>query len=269
MRRLRLPSTLRSEQGVSLMELLVAMLSGTVVMIAMIGLLVFSTTQTSRINERVEADRLGRTVMTRITDELHSSCTGFGTNAIQGPSSTPTAPLESTGPLNLWFISAYGTSTSGNAIEKTVFEHDIRWESKGTNNSSEAYGSLYDYSFESTSGSGPGSTSGKWEFPALKEANAKKTLLSAHVIPMKVSGANTIFQYYTVSSETGSFTLLTKEFSVAATSNTVAKLSINFTQGSEKNGESKLGRAVPFNDGVLLRLDPTETGETAKDEPCT
>src|ERR1700691_5171216 len=100
MRNLALLSTLRSEQGTSLMEMLVAMLSATVIMIAMIGFLIFTTTQTSRVSERVETDRLGRMAMARITDELHSSCTGFGANAIQGPSTTPETPLDSIGPAN-------------------------------------------------------------------------------------------------------------------------------------------------------------------------
>ena len=71
MRSFALLSTLRSEQGTSLMEMLVAMLSATIIMIAMIGFLIFTTTQTSRVSERVETDRLGRMAMARITDELH------------------------------------------------------------------------------------------------------------------------------------------------------------------------------------------------------
>jgi type II secretory pathway pseudopilin PulG len=268
MRTPKLTPRLRDERGFTLIELLVAMLSTTVIMIAMIGLLVFTTNQASRITERVQADRIGRLAMTRITDELHSSCTGFNTDAIQGPSSTVTSPLEPTGALNLWFISAYGSPTSEKAVESTVYEHDIRWESKGTNSSGEKLGNLWDYRFESKSGSGPSSASGKWEFPELKEASAKPILLAKNVTPMSVSGTSTIFQYYTLSHETGAYKLLTENISTAATANTIAKVTISFKQAPE-GGETKLGRAVPFNDAVVLRLNPTETGTATKDEPCS
>jgi Tfp pilus assembly protein PilW len=259
---------LRDENGFTLIEMLVAMLSATIIMIAMIGLLVFTTNQASRISERVQADRIGRTAMTRITDELHSSCTGFGTDAIQGPSSTPTAPLEATGALNLWFISAYGSPSSKEAVQTTVYEHDIRWESTGTSSGGEKLGTLWDDRFESKSGTGPGTSAGKWEFPALEKTKAKATILAKNVIPMSVSGTSTIFQYYTLSSETGAYKLLTEKISAEATANTITKVTISFKQAPE-GGETKLGRTVPFNDAVVLRLNPTETGTNAKDEPCS
>jgi hypothetical protein len=260
-------STLRSEQGLSLMELLVAMLSATVIMIAMIGLLVFSTTQASRISERVETDRLGRMAMARITDELHSSCTGFGADAIQGPSATPETPLESTGPSNLWFISAYGSSSSGLAVQKTVYEHDINWTKTGTDKSGETVGTLSDYSFESVAGSGPGTTSGQWEFHPLKPANAKRRVLAKDVIPLTISGTNTIFQYYELT-EGGSYVQLTENIPTEAKENNIVKVAIAFKQAPE-SGEAKLGRAVSFGDAVVLRLNATQTGESAEDEPCS
>lgn len=267
MRNLALLPTLRSEQGMSLIEMLVAMLSATVIMIAMIGFLIFTTTQTARVSERVETDRLGRMAMAKITDELHSSCTGFGADAIQGPGTTPESPLESIGPTNLWFISAYGSSSSGLAVEKTVFEHDINWTSTGTNKSGETVGKLTDYSFESIAGSGPGTTSGAWEFPALKPANAKKRVLATNVIPLTISGTNTIFQYYELT-ESGSFIQLTANIPTEAKENNIVKVAISFKQ-APASGETKLGRAVSFGDAVVLRLNATQTGESAEDEPCS
>ena len=53
-----------------------------------------------------------------------------------------------------------------------------------------------------------------------------------------------------------------------AAASKVAKVAISFTQAPE-GGETKLGRAVAFNNAVVLRLNPTETGAGAKDETCT
>jgi hypothetical protein len=267
MRLFDLLSTLRDEQGTSLMELLVAMLSATVIMIAMVGLLIFTTTQTSRVSERVETDRLGRMAMARITDELHSSCTGFGADAIQGPSTTPETPLESIGPSNLWFISGYGSPTSREAVQKTVYEHDINWVSTGKSKSGETVGTLTDYSFQSVAGTGPGTTSGQWEFPVLKKANAKVRVLATNVIPLSVSGTNTIFQYYELT-ESGSFVQLTENLPTEAKENNIVKVAIAFKQ-APASGETKLGRAVSFGDAVVLRLNATQTGESAEDEPCS
>lgn len=261
----RLTSTLRAEHGTSLLELLVAMASATIIMIAMVGLLQFTTTQASRISERVQSDRIGRLAMTRVIEELHSSCTGFGAQAIQGPSTTPSSPLETSSPTNLWYVSAYGSPTSKSAVEKTVYLHDISWAEEAKKN---GQGTLTDYSFESVSGSGPGTTAGNWEFPTLEVAKAKKRVLATKVTPVTISSTKTVFQYYTLSSSTGSFTRLTEKIPAEAAASKIAKVAISFTQAPE-GGETKLGRAVSFNDAVVLRLNPTETGEGAKDETCT
>ena len=62
-------------------------------------------------------------------------------------------------------------------IEK-VYEHDIHWTSTGKSKTGETVGTLTDYRFESTAGSGPASKSGKWEFPTLETKNAKARVLA-------------------------------------------------------------------------------------------
>lgn len=259
-----------ADQGFTLIELLVAMALAMVVMLALFVILEFSTTQEARISERVQADRIGRRSMTKIVDELHSSCTGFGATAIQAPGTTPTAPLEKIGPLNLWFISAYGSSSSASAVQTKVYEHDVHWASTGTSNTGETLGTLTDYAFESTAGSGPGTKSGKWEFPALEVAHAQPHVLAQNVIPPTISSTNTIFQYYKLSSSTGAFTALSSgEVPTAASANEVAKITINFTQAPEAGSTKRGGRTVPFSDAVVLRFNATETGTEAEDETCT
>ncbi|HLH13868.1 MAG TPA: hypothetical protein VKV16_03690 [Solirubrobacteraceae bacterium] len=261
-------SLLRSERGASLMELLVAMSSATIVMVALITILSFSSGQEIRISDRVQADRTGRAAMTRIIDELHSSCTGFGAAAIQQPSGTPKSPLLSAGPLNLWFISAYGSSTSASAIPSTVYEHDINFTYTGTNSSSVRLGKLTDYTFQSKAGSGPKGSTQKWEFPALEAGNATARVLAKNVIAPEISGKETIFQYYKLNSETGVYSPIEEsKISTEAASGAIAKVSIAFQQAPE-DAKTTVDRVVPFSNAVVLRLDPAETGSGSSDEPC-
>ncbi len=180
----------------TLIELLVAMAAAIVVMLALFATLEFSARQESRITERVQANRGGRYAMTEMVENLHSACVGFNADAIQAPSTKPTSPLGELGPTDLWFISANGSPSSGEAVIKTVYEHDVHWVSTGKSSTGETLGTLTDYSFESTAGSGPSSKSGKWEFPTLESKNAKARVLATNVIPQSLSGTSTIFQYY-------------------------------------------------------------------------
>jgi len=145
-----------------------------------------SLRQNARIGDRVQSDRLGRTALNKVVDELRSACTGFGSSAIQAPSTTPTSPLASTGPLNLWFLTAYGSASSGEAAITEVTEHDVVWTSTGTSNTGEALGKLTDYSWKSTGGEPPNSP---WTFNAvLSTATATKArVLATNVVPAVIA----------------------------------------------------------------------------------
>ena len=80
------------------MELVVAMAAGIVVTGALFAILDVSLHQSARITDKVQADQLGRTAMTAMTDELHSACIA--------PEVTP-VQAESSG-TELRFVTAYG-----------------------------------------------------------------------------------------------------------------------------------------------------------------
>src|ERR1700740_3101773 len=145
----------RSERGFTLMETLMAMVTGVIVTGALLAILEVSLRQQTRITDHAQADQIGRTRMNNIVDALHSSCTGFSATAIQAPKETPASPLAVTGPVNLWFLSAYGNSSSGAAVLTGVTEHDVNWTSTGTSNTGLPLGTLTDYSFASTGGTSP------------------------------------------------------------------------------------------------------------------
>jgi hypothetical protein len=251
-----------AEDGFTLVELLVGMVTAIIVVGAVLGVLDFALRQQSRITDRVQADQIGRLAMANMIDELHSSCTGFGATAIQAPGTTPTSPLASTGPVDLWFLSAYGNPSSEKAVLGSVTEHDIHWASTGTSNTGESLGTLTDYAFASNGGSAPG-----WTFPAPTIANAQAHRLAASVIPGKIAGVSTIFQYYKYNSSGQAMALSAAELPAATANKEVAKVTISLTQAPE-DGDTRTGRLASLSDSTVLRFNSTVNSPGAENLPC-
>ena len=250
------PLTPSAEQGFSLLEVLIAMLSSIVVVIALYSIINFTLNQEVRTNEIVQADQVGRTAISGVVEELHSSCTGVA--PVQEPTGTLKSPLAKNGPLSFWFISAYGDTGSGNAVLPEVTKHDIVWTSNGTSNTGKTLGTLTDYAFKSEATS----KYPEWKFPPLETSNAKATILAKDVIPNEINSEATIFQFYKY--ENGALVTSKPPFTVEAAEH-VAKVTIGFSQastggglGSTSGGDTRTGRAAGFSDSVVLRLDPTE-----------
>ncbi len=249
-----------AEQGFTLIEVLVGMVCSIVVLFTLYAILNFTLNQETRITEVVQADQVGRTAMSKIIEELHSSCTGV--TPIREPSSTPESPLEKTGPLNLWFISVYGDSSSGEASISSVTLHDINWKETGTSNTSKKLGTLTDYSFPSESTS----TYPEWKFPSPKTSKATAKILAYNVSPTEAKTETTIFQYYKYKSGSSGAELeaLPSSSLTATTAEDVAKVTIGFSQASS-SADTRTDRTASFSDSVVLRIDPTESGSEG---PC-
>ena len=259
--------TLAAQHGTTLIELLVAMVTGTVVLFALLAILEFSTNQDARISDRVQANRIGRVAMAKVIDELHSACTGFGETAIQGPSETPTSPLAApTGATDLWFISDYSNENAGAAFDNEPILHDIHWAATAAQSPIGQAFTITDYRFTHIGGSPE-----KWEFQPLTAANEKA---DAHVLATNVRAPTlpstaTLFHYYKFESKTSSklLELGSSEIAAAATGAEIAKVSVNFTQAPEGT-DTKPSSAVSLSDSVLLRFNPSETGTEAQNVPC-
>lgn len=78
----------RDQRGFTLMETLVAMITGIVVIGALFAILESSTKQTARLSELAQATQTGNVAMTHILDELHSACVAAGFAPVQ-QGSTP------------------------------------------------------------------------------------------------------------------------------------------------------------------------------------
>jgi prepilin-type N-terminal cleavage/methylation domain-containing protein len=254
-RRLRRAGT--PADGFTLIEMLVAILIGVIITGALLAILEFSLRQTARISDRAQTDRIGRTAMSAMVEELRSSCTGFGATAIQAPSTTPTSPLASGNGSNLWFLSAYGNSTSGQAVISKLLQHDINWTETSKNSSGERLGTLTDYSF---TGSGE---SPNWTFPTLSTTNATTAkVLAKNVIPP--AGETTLFHYYKYDTTPTSSTygelieVGSSELPLTTTTaKTIAQVKIAFAQAPE-SGDSRPGHTTSLSGGVVLRFTGPE-----------
>jgi Tfp pilus assembly protein PilW len=250
--------SLRSEQGLTLVELLVAMVTSLVVGGALLGILGFSLRQETRITDRVQADQIGRTAMTKVIEQLRSSCTGLDSTAIQGPSTTPTSPLATTGATDLWFLTAYGSAGAASAAVTGVTEHDIHWT---PNTTGAQIGTLYDYSWPSTGGEPPYSA---FTFNStLSTTTAAKKVLATNVIPLETSKIFAYYKYETNPASTATYGTLVafpaNAQPTATTAKLVAKVAIGFKQAPE-HGDTREGHTTTFNSSVLLRFRPTESG---------
>jgi hypothetical protein len=87
-------SAARNERGFTIIELLVAMVTGLIVTGVLFTVLEFSTNESTRIGDVAQASQLGRTTMTHIVDELHSACFASGFAPVQEKSSESTLIFE-------------------------------------------------------------------------------------------------------------------------------------------------------------------------------
>jgi predicted RecA/RadA family phage recombinase len=235
-------SSLSGEAGFTLIEALVAMVSGLIVVAAAFAILQVSLRQTTRIADKVSADQRGRMAMEKIMLELHSSCVSNGANPI----------LVGSEGSKLIFESHTGTSepffTSG-------LKHIITLE--GT--------TLVDRYYQSTTG-----VEGKWRYPAESEPTKTVTILTNVYAP----GSGTMFEYFKYTKLTakelaeGKHVALNQILAVplsAADAKSAAKVNVNFNAAPDTNNTAT-GRVIAFNAGAVLRLTPAT--DTGANEPC-
>jgi Tfp pilus assembly protein PilW len=247
----------RDARGFTLIETLVAMVSGLVVLGAAFAILEISLHQSSRIADVAQATQLGRTAMTRIVDELRSSCLA------------PTfAPLqEGSAESKLIFIDAFSEKSEiGTAsAEKEghgAYKHEIVW--------SEAAHTLTDTVRPSTGGSSPKFT---WGEPT-------NVLIGKEITK---TGSTPIFKYYayavkpaTGTSEASSTleekTPLTVPLTATAAAQAASVL-ISFNTAPERGltkaeGTAKAGRSVDFASQVTLAFSAPGTEAKIEQGPC-
>lgn len=230
-----LPIVRSAEHGFTLVEMLVAMVSGMVVILATLSVLDISISQSSRITERVDANQRGRLAMEKILLELHSSCIADPFTPVQ-PESTDT---------KLRFISQTGNEASFT----TVTRHEIALNT-GT-------GQLNDTIYVSNPVEGTTMT-----FPATPTRT--EVLLTG--VSQSKEGAKVlpVFSYYKYAggnlSTTEETIPLSKEDAEAT-----AEVTVAFTV-APSSGRTAADRTVDLTNTAVLRYDPASAG--GSNTPC-
>jgi type II secretory pathway pseudopilin PulG len=220
----------RDRRGFTLIETLVAILTGVIVTGATFSILDISLRQSSRIADRVSANQRGRIAMEKVQLELHSSCVSVSVNPIQ---------TGSTG-ANIKFLSQRGSEPYFTSMTK----HEI-FLSGGT---------LKDASYQSNGG-----TEGKWKFPEAPTITT--TLLTGVTAPSK----GTMFEYFKYKGASLATQLPASPSLTEAEAKSATKINVNFTVAPE-TGNVKDDRQIELSDSAVLRLTPSTS--VGGNEPC-
>ncbi len=253
-------AVLSDEGGFSLIELLVAIISGIAVCFALFAILNISTDQTARLTGYAQATQQSRIAMNKIVDELHSACLAPGFAPVQAESSGS----------ELRFINAYSEEA---VISRTqVDKHRIVWNKEAE--------TLTDYTYPATK---------EITWPTFEysptESPAGGTLLATNVTQSESGGKKVpIFQYYSYTGEpnesatTGLSTLNTTPLITGAeklnekTAPTAASVLITFNAGP-RDGKTAIGATGKgVSDGlqtqVTLSFSVPISDTEVVDAPC-
>jgi prepilin-type N-terminal cleavage/methylation domain-containing protein len=197
----RLLSRLRRNQhGFTLIETLVAMVTGVIVTGALFTILDFSVKQSSRLSQVAQASQVSRTAMTHIVDELHSACLSTGFTPVEAGST----------PSKLVFITGY--SEAAEIPFESVRKEEVEYVLVG--------GKGYLKEKVATAASEP-------NFREYTFGSPSTITIAENISPYEESGSNPIFKYY----EYGSTT------STGATEAAVTLNQVPLTASAELNAE--------------------------------
>jgi prepilin-type N-terminal cleavage/methylation domain-containing protein len=255
------------QDGFTLVEMLVALVTGLVVMFALFGMLKATTNQTRFVTDRVQTDRLGRQAMTRIVDELHSACIAREATPIQSKSKETVLVF-----YNAYSEGAEVKSTSESKVaSESVYEHEIIYE-PGEKNT----GKLKEKIYPSTEVVLPN----KVVFSATP---AKTVTIAEDVkqIETKSKEKLPVFEYLQYGSEAtseanASITTLEKiplkeGETLGANAASAAGVGINFEQtptNRETRNENSLGQGLPLQTQITLALGAPNAETPIVDAPC-
>jgi len=203
----------RDRRGFTLVETLVAMLTGVIVTGALFAILEYSVRQSARLSAAAQATQASRGAMTHVVDELRSAClsSGFTPIIANGESA------KSATPTKLIFVNGYDEKTEkekeppaelpASGIHKDVIEYN------------EATRQLTDKTYIATSNS-PTETFEKYTFPANPNSTVR---LAENVEPVEKRAVFEYFKYAPKSSTetTGAASTLEEKESLTPKSTSV------------------------------------------------
>ena len=235
--------------------MLVAIVTGIVIMLALFAILEFSTRQASRAGDVLQATQQGRGTLTRIIDELRSSCVSVGATPV----------LKCSTASVLWFENAFSESA---IIPKTsAFQHKLFLAEN------EKGGTLWDWTYPATGGTEPPFT--------YTGSTPKQVVLSEDVSHAKTASGESIpiFQYYKYSTTPGAveanksvstLTAMTPpagEGFTAEEAKKVASVLVSFRAAPSDNS-SAVGRDADFSGQATFAFSTPAAEATISSGPC-
>lgn len=241
------------ERGFTLIETLVAAITGIVVVGALFAILEVSLHQTTRVSDYAQASQLGRTTMTRVVNQLHSACLAPGFAPVLAGSTAS----------ELRFVNAYSSA----AEIPSAQEHRIKFEN----------GLMTDTSRPSTATS-------KWPSFVFEEKPTVTRIGERLEQSEGESGKpEPVFQYYkyATASNGGEEERAGKKVAVAlgaltpisgtelssSTAKEAAAVLISF-RTLPSNGSKQPGRSTDLNTQVVFAFSAPGTESTIKASPC-
>ena len=223
---------LRDETGTTLIELMVALMTGLVIISALTAVILTTLHGSARVTARVEATQRARLALGKLMEEVHSACVT--------PEIAPVKP-ESDGSL-LRFIHQTGSEVSPTPVLSVI---------------SLSGDTLSQSDYEATGGTAP-----NWTFS--EEPSSTQTLLT-DVSPTPPSSS--IFSYYSYSGGTISETPQATPLSESEAALTV-EVHAALTAAPEHTPVSDAGSSASVQDSATLRLTPPSFNEGSPARPC-
>jgi type II secretory pathway pseudopilin PulG len=246
-----------AEGGFTLIETLVAMVTGLVITGALFAVLEVSLHQSARLSDVAQATQLGRTAMTHVVDELHSACLSSGFTPVR----------EKSTENKLIFVNAYSKEAEISSARKD----EIVWEKES--------GTLTDYTYPSVGGTSP---EFKW---AEKPSPEKGVRIGEHISKAELTNEKKeketppIFQYYAYTTKPStsptapSSTLKEQTLAgaktglTAAEAATVASVVISF-KAAPSDGRTELGRGTSLTNQMTFAFEAPSSESPIEAAPC-
>jgi hypothetical protein len=229
-------SRLRQEDGVTLMELLVAATVGVILSLALFAFLDTTSRSSEQTAARIDAAKLGRPVMASIIDRLHSTCVAPDVQPIRAGSNANTIDF---------------VHQTGSAVTLTPVRRTISWQ---LNSGSSTEGRLVESIYPVVGGTAP-----NWTFSSTPSQT--RTMLT----PVERVG-NTIFKYWYYAAN-GALTQFPAGTTLTADQAAqVVQVGVNFDVPSRVAKDTEGG--TTFTDSVYLRFTPAAADADTANLAC-
>jgi len=229
---------IRDERGVSLPELLIGILMGTVVIIAALSLVQVVNRSSARTVARIDANQQARPVMERIMDELRSTCLTRGSVPILSGSTGSSISFQ---------------HETGSAVKPVPDKRTIDLVG----------GTLTERAYPAS----PTTPNSAGVYTFSPTASSTRTMLK-NVVPATVDGATVpLFRYFTYVN--GVLTPLTSLPLNATDAARTVQVVVSFGASPLQNPTADSQANVTLTGTALLRFGPASEISTSTNAPCT